>query len=92
MPLNQFYGIHLSASPTCPTVSRWTPSSTTRTTSRACTRSPRLPPDRGRAALGIKDNLMPVKFLLEKIPVQCQGIIAADPFLIPAQEVSRELL
>ena len=33
--------------------------------------------------LGVKDNLMPVKFLLEKIPVQCQGIIAADPFLLP---------
>jgi uncharacterized protein (DUF885 family) len=33
---------------------------------------------------GIKDHLMPVRFLLEKIPAQCQGIIAADPFLLPA--------
>jgi uncharacterized protein (DUF885 family) len=32
---------------------------------------------------GMKDNLMPVRFLLEKVPVQCNGIIAADPFLIP---------
>jgi uncharacterized protein (DUF885 family) len=32
---------------------------------------------------GLKDNLMPVKFLLEKVPVQCQGIIEADPFLKP---------
>jgi uncharacterized protein (DUF885 family) len=32
---------------------------------------------------GMKDKLMPVKFLLEKIPVQCQGIIDADPFLRP---------
>ncbi len=32
---------------------------------------------------GIKDHLMPVRFLLEKIPAQCQGIIDADPFLQP---------
>ena len=30
---------------------------------------------------GMKDKLMPVRFLLEKVPVQCQGIIDADPFL-----------
>jgi uncharacterized protein (DUF885 family) len=34
---------------------------------------------------GMKDNLMPVRFLLEKIPVQCQGIIDADPFLQPTK-------
>jgi uncharacterized protein (DUF885 family) len=33
----------------------------------------------------MKDNLMPVRFLLEKIPVQCQGIIDADPFLQPTK-------
>ena len=32
---------------------------------------------------GMKDNLMPVRFLLEKIPAQCQGIIDANPFLTP---------
>jgi uncharacterized protein (DUF885 family) len=32
---------------------------------------------------GMKDNLMPVRFLLEKVPSQCNGIIEADPFLIP---------
>jgi uncharacterized protein (DUF885 family) len=32
---------------------------------------------------GMKDKLMPVKFLAEKIPVQCEGIISADPFLRP---------
>jgi uncharacterized protein (DUF885 family) len=32
---------------------------------------------------GMKDNLMPVRFLLEKIPAQCQGIIDGDPFLVP---------
>jgi len=35
---------------------------------------------------GMKDKLMPVRFLLEKIPVQCQGIIDADPFLIPTKQ------
>lgn len=35
---------------------------------------------------GIKDHLMPVKFLLEKLPVQCQGIIDSDPFLIPTKK------
>jgi uncharacterized protein (DUF885 family) len=35
---------------------------------------------------GMKDDLMPVRFLLEKLPVQCQGIIEADPFLIPTKK------
>jgi uncharacterized protein (DUF885 family) len=33
--------------------------------------------------VGLKDNLMPVRFLLEKVPGQCNGIIEANPFLIP---------
>ncbi len=35
---------------------------------------------------GVKDNLMPVRFLLEKLPAQCQGIIDADPFLLPTKK------
>ena len=35
---------------------------------------------------GMKDKLMPVRFLLEKIPAQCDGIIAADPFLLPTKK------
>jgi uncharacterized protein (DUF885 family) len=35
---------------------------------------------------GMKDKLMPVRFLLEKIPVQCEGIIAANPFLLPTKK------
>jgi uncharacterized protein (DUF885 family) len=34
---------------------------------------------------GMKDNLMPVRFLIEKLPGQCQGIIDGDPFLIPTK-------
>jgi uncharacterized protein (DUF885 family) len=35
---------------------------------------------------GMEDNLMPVRFLLEKVPGQCNGIIDADPFLIPTKK------
>jgi uncharacterized protein (DUF885 family) len=35
---------------------------------------------------GMKDGLMPVRFLLEKIPVQCEGIIAANPFMLPTKK------
>jgi len=35
---------------------------------------------------GIQDKLTPVRFLLEQIPVQCQGIIDSDPFLIPTRK------
>ncbi|MGD1024012.1 MAG: DUF885 domain-containing protein [Candidatus Sulfotelmatobacter sp.] len=35
---------------------------------------------------GMKDKLMPVRFLAEKLPVQCQGIIDSDPFLQPTKK------
>src|ERR1051326_2747324 len=34
----------------------------------------------------MKDKLMPVRFLLEKLPGQCQGIIDSDPFLLPTKK------
>src|ERR1700694_3989079 len=40
---------------------------------------------------GRKDRLMPVRFLLEKLPVQCQGIIEADPFLLPTKKYPASL-
>ena len=40
---------------------------------------------------GMKDKLMPVRFLLEKVPVQCQGIIDADPFLQPTKKYPAEI-
>jgi uncharacterized protein (DUF885 family) len=36
--------------------------------------------------VGMKDGLMPVRFLLEKVPAQCEGVIQADPFLIPLKK------
>jgi len=35
---------------------------------------------------GMKDNLMPVRFIAEKLPVQCEGIIQSDPFLLPSKK------
>ena len=35
---------------------------------------------------GKQDGLMPVRFLLDKVPAQCLGVIAADPFLLPAKK------
>src|SRR5579871_1528082 len=35
---------------------------------------------------GMKDKLMPVRFLMEKLPAQCEGIIAANPFLLPTKK------
>ncbi len=40
---------------------------------------------------GMKDKLMPVRFLLEKLPVQCQGIIDADPFLTPTKKYPADI-
>jgi uncharacterized protein (DUF885 family) len=35
---------------------------------------------------GMANKLMPVRFLLEKIPAQCEGVIAANPFLLPLKK------
>ena len=33
--------------------------------------------------VGVKDHLMPVKFIAEKIPGQAKGVVDANPFFIP---------
>jgi uncharacterized protein (DUF885 family) len=40
---------------------------------------------------GMKDKLMPVRLLAEKIPAQCEGIIAADPFLRPTKKYPADI-
>jgi len=40
---------------------------------------------------GIQDKLMPVRFLIEKLSIQCQGIIDADPFLLPTKKFPAEI-
>ena len=39
---------------------------------------------------GEKDGLMPPKLVLEKLPGQCDGIVAANPFLIPTKKFPAE--
>ena len=39
---------------------------------------------------GEKDHLMPPRLVLEKLPGQCDGIIAANPFLEPAKKFPAE--
>ena len=39
---------------------------------------------------GLKDGLMPPKLVLEKLPGQCDGIIAANPFLLPTKKFPKE--
>ena len=36
---------------------------------------------------GLKDGLMPPRIVLEKLPGQCDGIVAANPFLLAHQEI-----
>ncbi len=40
---------------------------------------------------GMKDKLMPVRFLAEKLPVQCEGIVEADPFLRPTKKYPADI-
>lgn len=40
---------------------------------------------------GIKDGLMPVKFLIEKLPGQCEGIVENDPFLLPTKKFPADI-
>jgi uncharacterized protein (DUF885 family) len=35
---------------------------------------------------GMRDKLVPVRFIAEKIPEQCEGIVVADPFLQPTKK------
>jgi uncharacterized protein (DUF885 family) len=36
---------------------------------------------------GLKDGLMPPKIVLDKLPGQCDGIVAEDPFLLPLKKL-----
>ncbi len=40
---------------------------------------------------GVNDKLVMVRFLAEKIPGQCEGIIKADPFLRPTQKFPADI-
>src|SRR5215472_12965654 len=38
-----------------------------------------------------RDGLMPVRFLLERVPSQCDGVIAAYPFLLPTKKFPADI-
>jgi uncharacterized protein (DUF885 family) len=38
----------------------------------------------------MKDGLMPPKLVLEKLPGQCEGIVTANPFLLPTKKFPKE--
>jgi uncharacterized protein (DUF885 family) len=86
MPVNQFNGIHTSLADLPLSV----PLYSVKDYEDYVARLHQIPRVLGQTTevlrAGMKDKLMPVRFLLEKIPVQSQGIIDADPFLIPTKK------
>jgi uncharacterized protein (DUF885 family) len=40
---------------------------------------------------GMKEKLMPVRFLLDKLPGQCEGIIEHNPFLLPTRKYPADI-
>jgi uncharacterized protein (DUF885 family) len=86
MPINQFNGIHLSLADLPLSV----PLESVKQYEDYIARLHQIPRALNQTIdvlrVGMNDGLMPVRYLLEKIPVQVQGIIDADPFLIPTKK------
>jgi uncharacterized protein (DUF885 family) len=86
MPINQFNGIHLSLADLPLSV----PLESVKQYEDYIARLHQVPRVLNQTIevlrLGMNDGLMPVRYLLEKIPVQVQGIIDANPFLIPSKK------
>ena len=86
MPINQFNGIHLSLADLPLSV----PLESVKQYEDYIARLHQVPRVLNQTIevlrAGMNDGLMPVRYLLEKIPVQVQGIIDADPFLIPSKK------
>src|SRR6185437_12547694 len=40
---------------------------------------------------GLRDQLMPVRFIAEKLSGQCDGIVTADPFLLPTKKYPQSI-
>jgi len=58
----------------------------------ACTRSRRVFTQTEEVLrAGLKDNLMPVRFSDRESAAQCQGVIAADPFLLPTKKFPQSI-
>jgi uncharacterized protein (DUF885 family) len=86
MPVNQFNGVHTAVADLPLSV----PLDSVKHYEDYVARLHQIPRALGQTIevlrAGMKDNLMPVRFLLEKLPAQCQGIIDSDPFLLPTKK------
>jgi len=90
MPVNQQNGVHtrwrIWPSP-CLSI----PCSTSRITFPGSTKSPRVLDQTIQVMRqGLKDGLMPPKIVLEKLPGQCDGVISANPFMLPTKKFPAE--
>jgi hypothetical protein len=90
MPVNQQNGVHTRLAD-LPLSCRSIPCSITRITFPGLHQIPRVLEETTEVMRqGEKDHLMPPKIVLEKLPGQCDGIIAANPFLIPTKKFPAE--
>lgn len=86
MPINQFIGIHTELADLPNSV----PLDSIKHYQDYVARLHQIPRVLGQTTevlrQGMKDKLMPPRFLLEKVPVQCEGIINANPYLEPTKK------
>ncbi len=86
MPVNQEYGIHTDLADLPSTV----PLDSVKHYEDYIARLHQIPralsQTKSVLRAGMKDNLMPVRFLSKRLPGQCQGVIDADPFLLPTKK------
>jgi uncharacterized protein (DUF885 family) len=86
MPINQFNGVHTALAD----LPLSTPLDSAKHYEDYITRLHQIPRALSQTTevlrAGMKDELMPVRFLLEKVPAQCEGIIDANPFLGPTKK------
>ena len=86
MPINQFNGVHTTLADLPLSV----PLDSVKHYEDYITRLHQIPRALSQTTevlrAGMKDKLMPVRFLLEKVPAQCEGIIDANPFLGPTKK------
>jgi uncharacterized protein (DUF885 family) len=86
MPINQFNGVHTALAD----LPLSTPLDSVKHYEDYITRLHQIPRALSQTTevlrAGMKDELMPVRFLLEKVTAQCEGIIDANPFLGPTKK------
>jgi uncharacterized protein (DUF885 family) len=91
MPVNQFNGIHTSLAD----LPLGVPLDSVKHYEDYISRLHQIPRAMSQTTdvmrVGMKDKLMPVRFLLEKVAEQCDGIISSDPFLRPTKKYPADI-